>query len=164
MSLCKGLLNQAIQYCHKGTGKGARYFLVTDGSEWEYTIPSKPPIAEMSVVSFDLKGPSAAEACLQALSLWRPSVTSGSVQPGEPPVVGLPDDSPGETGPQPTPVEACRSATGRHKRTRMESPISTLKPVPSSHPPQPSEILFPDNSPNSIRSWAGLAIATVRFT
>ena len=89
-SSLQGAVGQGIQYCLvQGTG----YFLATDGRRWEIYETHRPvPIDEKRVASFDLKGPSAAEACLQALSLWRPSVISGHVRPGQAPVVGLPDD------------------------------------------------------------------------
>ncbi|MCE2463673.1 MAG: type I restriction enzyme HsdR N-terminal domain-containing protein [Dehalococcoidia bacterium] len=144
-------LNQAINYSISGTGNKARYFSVTDGANWVMYDTSKPP-AEMLITSFDLKGTSAAEACLQALSLWRPSVTSGRVQAGKAPVVGLPDDSPGT--PEPPPPEPPEPGW---------EPLSTLKPVPSRENPSPSEILLPDNSRASIRKWIDVSVTAIRW-
>ena len=153
-------LNQAINYSISGTGNKARYFSATDGANWVIYDTSKPP-AEMLITSFDLKGPSAAEACLQALSLWRPSVISGRVRPGQAPVVGLPGDPSSAAGTQPV-VGPVVQPPPNVDEPGWE-PVSTLNPVPSSNPPQPSEILFPDNSRTSIKSWSGLATATVRW-
>lgn len=80
-------IGQGIQYCLvEGTG----YFAVTDGRNWEIYETHKPvPIDDKRIVQFDLKDPSAADACLKALALWRPSVISGQVIGGETPVIGL---------------------------------------------------------------------------
>lgn len=146
-SSLQGAVGQGIQYC---LVQGTAYFLVTDGRRWEIYETHRPvPIDEKRVVSFDLKGPSAAEACLQALSLWRPSVISGSVQPGKAPVVGL-DNAQSGAEPPPPPPDDWR-------------PISTLRPVPGSGEPPPSKILFPDNSSTSISAWVGVTEAIVRW-
>ena len=157
----QGALNQAINYSISGTGNKARYFSVTDGARWVIYDTSKPP-ADMLITSFDLKGPSAAEACLEALSLWRPSMISGRVRPGQAPVTGWPPvDPPSTTGPHPVVGPVVPSAPDVDGAEWQ--PILTLKPVPSSNPPPPSEILFPDNSRASIRSWARVTVATVRW-
>ena len=154
-----GAVGQGIQYCLM---QGTSYFSVTDGRHWEVYETHRPvPIGEKQVVSFDLKGPSAAEACLQALSLWRPGVISGSVRPGQAPVVGLPDDPPSTTGPQPI-VGLTVQPSPNIDELGWE-PISTLEPVPGSGEPRPSEILFPDNSRTGIRTWLGVTEATVRW-
>ena len=136
-SSLQGALNQAINYSISGTGNKARYFSVTDGANWVIYDTSKPP-AEMSVVCFDLKGPSAAEACLQALSLWRPSVISGSVQPGKVPRRRVARRLAGYDRAS-APCSACRSATARHKRTRMGANIN-IEPSPK----QPSATALRD--------------------
>ena len=149
-----GAVAQGIQYCLM---QGTSYFSVTDGRRWEVYETHRPvPIDEKQVVSFDLKGPSAAEACLQALSLWRPGVISGSVRPGQAPVVGLPDAGP-IVQPPPNIIDEIIDEPGWE-------PISTFKPVPSiSGNPPPSEILFPDNSRTGIRTWTGVTEAIVRW-
>ncbi len=161
-SSLQGAVGQGIQYCLvQGTG----YFSATDGRRWEVYETHKPvPIDEKRVVSFDLKGSSSAEACLQALSLWRPSVISGSVRPGQAPVVGLPSDPPSTTGLQPVAGPVVQPPLNIEEPGWQ--PLSTLEPVPGingSHPPRPSEILFPDNSHKGINSWAGVATETVRW-
>ncbi len=156
----QGALNQAINYSISGAGLNARYFSVTDGANWVIYDTSKPP-AEMLIASFNLKGPSLAEACLEALALWRPSVISGRVRPGQAPVVGFPGDSPSETEAQP-PV-----GTGVQPPPDVDEPgwqpLSTLKPGPVSETPPPSEILFPDNSRASIGKWVDFAQAVVHW-
>ena len=152
-------VEQGIQYClMQGTG----YFSATDGRRWEvYDTHKRVPIDEKRVVSFDLNGPSAAAACLQALSLWRPSMVSGGVQPGHPPVVGLPGKSPIETGTEPPAGTGVQPPLDTNE-TGWE-PISTLKPGPVSETPPPSEILFPDNSHARIGKWVDFAQAVVRW-
>ena len=66
------VVSQGIQYCLM---EGTRYFSVTDGQRWEVYETHKPvPIGEKRIIGFDLRGESAAEVCLNALALWRPSV------------------------------------------------------------------------------------------
>ena len=82
-------IGQGIQYC---LVEGTEYFVVTDGRRWEIYETHKPvPIDDKRIVQFDLKDPSAADACLKALALWRPSVISGQIAVGETPVIGLPE-------------------------------------------------------------------------
>ena len=154
----RGAVAQGIQYCLvQGTG----YFSATDGRRWEIYETHRPvPIDEKRVVSFDLKGPSAAEACLQALSLWRPSAISGIVRSGQAPVVGLPpSDSPGTTGTQPI------VGPGVQPSPITDEPgwqsISTLNLAPGSKYPRPSEILFPDNSRTRVKGWVRVTEAIV---
>ena len=68
--------------------EGTKHFSVTDGQHWEVYETHKPvPIDEKRIVSFDLKDQPAAEACLQALALWRPAVEAGHVAAGQTPVI-----------------------------------------------------------------------------
>ena len=152
-------VGQGIQYClMQGTG----YFLVTDGRRWEVYETHRPvPIDEKRVVSFDLKGTSAAEACLQALSLWRPSVTSGNVRRGRLPSLGCPMTRRGTPEPQP-PVGTVVQPPPDVNEPGWQ-PLSTLEPVPSRENPSPSEILFPDNSRASIRKWVDVSVTAIRW-
>ena len=148
-------VEQGIHYCLM---QGTSYFLVTDGSRWEVYETHKPvPVEEKRVAFFDLKGPSAAEACLQALSLWRPSAISGRVRPGEAPVIGLLNDAPSTTEPRPI-VDLVVQPPLNHEPGWK--PLSTLEPNPAQ---PPSEILFPDNARTSIGSWVDVTRATVRW-
>ena len=77
--------DQGILYC---AYTGAGYFILTDGNSWElYESGKTSPIT-----NFELINESAADACLKALALWRPSVISGQIAVGETPVVGLPEN------------------------------------------------------------------------
>ena len=74
-------LDQGILYC---AHTGASYFILTDGNSWElYEAGTTSPIT-----NFGLTGGSAADACLKALALWRPSVILGHIAGGESPVIG----------------------------------------------------------------------------
>ena len=157
-SSLQGAVGQGIQYCLM---QGTSYFSVTDGRRWEVYETHRPvPIDEKRVVSFDLNGPSAAEACLQALSLWRPSAISGRVRPGEAPIVGLLDDTPSTTGPRPIVDPVVQPPPDDEPGWE---PLSTLEPNPGARPQPPSEIVFPDNSRTSIGSWVDVPRATVRW-
>ena len=91
-------IGQGIQYC---LVEGTEYFVVTDGRRWEIYETHKPvPIDDKRIVQFDLKDPSAADACLKALALWRPSVISGQIAVGETPVIELPDAQQSTTEPR----------------------------------------------------------------
>ncbi len=156
----RGAVSQGIQYCLEG---GTKYFAVTDGRRWEiYETHKQVPLIDKMVVAFDLKGRSAAEVCLQALALWRPSVADGSVRPGQTPVACLtaaqtipndprPIDPPPMPPPPPIPPKPGLQ------------PLTTLKPVPSKNNPPPSEILFPDNSRADIKHWFDIATSVVRW-
>ena len=148
-------VEQGVHYCLM---QGTSYFSVTDGRRWEVYETHKPvPVEEKRVAFFDLKGPSAAEVCLQALSLWRPSVISGRVRPGEAPVVGLLNDTPSTTGSRPIVDSVVQPPLDDEPGWK---PLSTLEPNPAQ---PPSEILFPDNARTSIGSWVDVTRATVRW-
>ena len=154
-----GAVSQGIQYCLEW---GTKYFAVTDGRRWEIYDTHRPvPVNDKRLVAFDLKGPSAAEVCLQALALWRPSVVDGSVGPGQTPVVGLPaaqtiTNEPRTIDPPPMPPPPL-PPTGPGLQS-----LTTLNPVPNSNPTPPSAILFPDNSRADIKHWVDIATSVVR--
>ena len=148
----QGAVSQGIQYCLEW---GTRNFAVTDGRRWEIYETHRPvPINDKRIVAFDLKGSSTAEVCLQALALWRSGVVEGQVRPGQIPVVGLPTDQPSTD--EPCVVEPPPTEPGWE-------PLTTLNPGPSSRPPAPIEILFPDNSPADIKHWVGVTESVVRW-
>ena len=141
------VVGQGIQYCLE---EGTLHFSVTDGRRWDIYETHRPvPIGEKRVVSFDLKSPSPAEVCLQALALWRPAVQSGHVAPGQPPVIGHPED--------------------------VSEPLAPPIPVPDEHEWQPLtevtvikgqspvEILFPDGRRIQIKNWSEAPVEAVRW-
>ena len=82
-SLRDAALSQGIQYCLE---KGTKYFTLTDGNCWEIYETHRPvPIDAKRVVAFNLDRQPAAEVCLQALALWRPSLESGRAFTGRAP-------------------------------------------------------------------------------
>ncbi len=85
-----GARRQAVDYAMDETGIKTRYLSVTDGACWEIYDTNKP-VSDMLAASFDLKSPSAADTCLKALALWRPSVISGPIAVGATPVIGSPE-------------------------------------------------------------------------
>ena len=138
---------QGIQYCQL---EGTLHFAVTDGRHWEVYETHRPvPIDDKRVVSFDLQGPSTADVCLQALALWRPAVQSGNVAPGQPPVVGQPEEV-REPVPPPTPVPD-------------EHEWQPLTEVTAIKGQSPVEILFPDSQRTQIKNWTEALVESVRW-
>ena len=125
--------NQAIQYAMDPNRK-ARYFAITDGQSWEIFDTQKPAF-DMSMISFDLTASSAAEVCLQALALWRPSVAAGSVSAAQAPIIQPPDH------PQQPPTERAQPAA-------VYSQPAAAQPEPprKSQPRSPSEFMKPITS------------------
>lgn len=146
-------LDQGILYC---AHTGASYFILTDGNSWElYEAGTTSPIT-----SFDLTGGSAADACLKALALWRPSVISGQIAVGQTPVIGLPDDQQSTTEPQrveETTVQPTPSVSDEDEWT----PLSVFEPQTGD--PKPTEILFPDNTSVPIKTWKVIMVEVAKW-
>ena len=133
------VVSQGIQYCLM---EGTQYFSVTDGQHWALYETHRPvPIDEKRIIGFDLKGESAAEVCLKALALWRPSVQSGHAAPGLDPVVQPPEDPPVSQAPitvePPIVVDEYEwhpltqvSSDGGQKPVEMKLPDGDLVPTP----------------------------------
>lgn len=154
-----GARRQAVDYAMDETGIKTRYLSVTDGACWEIYDTNKP-VADMLAASFDLKSPSAAAECLKTLALWRPSVISGQIAVGETPVVGLPGDQPSTTEPRPIEETTVQPDSLNLAEDGWE-PLSEFNPQTGD--PKPTEILFPDNSQVSVRSYKSLQVETIRW-
>ena len=150
---------QAVEYAMDETDIKARYFSVTDGACWAIYDTNKPA-NDMLAASFDVNEKSAAGACLKALALWRPSVISGEIAVGANPVIGLPDDQPGTTEPRPTEETTVHPDSLNLGEDGWE-PLSEFNPQTGD--PKPTEILFPDNSHVSVRSYKSLQVETIRW-
>ena len=150
-------LDQGILYC---AHTGSKYFLLTDGRLWEiYESGSTTPI-----VRFDLRSQSAAEVCLKALALWRPSVESGQIGVGRTPVVGLPQEQSGAVHIQTTSVEEPAVQPMSVVNTPAEEgwlPLSDF--IPQTGDKAPSEIVFPDRSTIQIRIWKSIMVEVTRW-
>ncbi len=138
---------QGIQYCIQ---RGTRYFAVSDGQRWKIYEPHLPvPIERKMVVAFDIKEEPAAETCLKALALWRPSVQAGQVRQGEPPIVGhVPSQQPTPSGPPP------------------QAPLDEgWVPLPELAPGvmPPSEMRFPNGKAEAIKYWFHVLTRTVNW-
>lgn len=141
-----GARRQAVDYAMDETGIKTRYLSVTDGACWEIYDTNKP-VSDMLAASFDLKSPSAADACLKALALWRPSVVSGQIAGGATPVIGLPDDQQSTTEPRPAEETTVRSTSP----TRGEGWQTLSEFNPEQGAQLPGEIMFPDSSCDSLK-------------
>ncbi len=151
-------IGQGIQYC---LVEGTEYFVVTDGRRWETYETHKPvPIDDKRIVQFDLKDPSAADACLKALALWRPSVISGQIAVGATPVIGLPDNQTRTTDPQPV-EESTVQPTEPDQDDAEWTPLSVFEPQTGD--PKPTEILFPDNTSVPIKTWKVIMVEVAKW-
>ena len=91
---------QVLNYCQM---EGTKHFAITDGVRWSIYDTHKPvPMNEKRVAEFNLINQPPIEFCLKALSLWRQSVQSGYVAPGNSPVIA----EPGQDTPLVTPPPA----------------------------------------------------------
>ena len=165
------VLAQGINYCLM---EGTKHFSVTDGQHWEVYETHKPvPIDEKRIVSFDLKGQPPAEACLQALALWRPTVEAGHVAAGRPPIISSResstsretltdysiasqqrDDDPDEAAAQPLPIVPRPPSDEGHS-------LATLEPQPRG--PRPTGLTFPDGSTVPVQAWKQVLIEATRW-
>ena len=146
-------LDQGILYCaHTGAG----YFILTDGNSWElYEAGKTSPIT-----SFGLTGGSAADACLKALALWKPSVISGQIVVGETPVVGLSENQTSTTEPQPIAEKPVQSTSPVSDEAGWQR-LSVFKPEPKTQPP--TKIMFLDGSHASPKRWNEILTEIVRW-
>ena len=159
-------LDQGILYCaHTGSG----HFLLTDGRRWE--------IYESSIttpkISFDLKDQPPAEACLQALALWRPAVETAHVASGRAPIISSREsstsmetstgystasqqraDDPDEAAAQPSPIVPRPPSDEGHS-------LASLEPEPEG--PKPTGLTFPDRSTVTVQAWKQVLIEATRW-
>lgn len=156
-SLGKSLRDQAllqgINYCQ---AEGTRYFSVTDGQRWEVYETHKPvPIDEKRVVEFDIKDQEAAEVCLNALALWRPSVQSGNAAAGHESVIGTTEEMPApQVAPDTFSPPPANDEYEWQSLNQIEGASKGVKPV---------ELRFPDGSKVSVENWAPVPVETVRW-
>ncbi len=151
-------IGQGIQYCLvEGTG----YFAVTDGRNWEIYETHKPvPIDDKRIVQFDLQDQSAADACLKALGLWRPSVISGQIAIGATPLIGLPDNQINTTDLQPAEETTVQPISLDLDEDGWQ-PLSEYNPEPKTQPP--GEITFPDGSHALPKRWYEILTEIARW-
>ena len=154
------VLAQGINYCLM---EGTNHFAVTDGASWEIYHTHRPvPIDEKRIAEFNLNDPSPAQACLNALALWRPSVQSGVVATGSSPLLASDQETSSSASAAPaikvsSPVPHLGQALDQHGWQRL-SDVSWVKGHPT-----PAEISFPDNSSVTVSSWNRLMIEPVRW-
>ena len=136
---------QVLNYCQM---EGTKHFAITDGARWSIYDTHKPvPMNEKRVVEFDLANQPPAEVCLKALALWRPSVQSGYVAPGNTPIPAP------EPTPTPTPTPIPDSGEWQ--------PFEEISSGGGEQPPK--EILFPDRRRTEMKYWTDILVETVRW-
>ena len=140
---------QALLYCLQ---EGTKHFALTDGGHWEiYETLREGNIDEKRIVEFDVSAQPAAEVCLKALALWRPSMALGKITAGHAPLIQS-EPAPSPAPSQPVPVVS--------DDTEWRS-LSELKPPKRSRPPV--EVMFPDNSLHPVKFWNSLVVEVVRW-
>jgi len=154
-----GARKQAVEYVMDDTKITTRYLSVTNGACWEIYDTNKR-VSDMLVASFDLKSSSAADACLKALALWRPSVISGQIAVVETPVIGLSDNRTNATEPQSI-EETTVQPTEPDQDDAEWTPLSVFGP--QSGDPKPTEILFPDNTSVPIKTWKEIMVEVAKW-
>ena len=142
-------LDQGILYCaHTSSG----YFLLTDGRRWELYEASKT----VPRISFDLKSQSPAEACLEALALWQPSVASGHVAVAQAPVAGMIQDPPSPPEP-PTPDPQPTIRDPDEHEWQLLTEVTATKGM------NPIEVLLPDGRTIQVKNWGATLEQAVRW-
>ena len=128
---------QSINYCLQD---GIKYFVVTNGNDWEVYETHRPvPMQEKRVTAFKITDMNQS-AVMGMLWLWRGNFKSGDPVPPPPP-------PPEEDEPPPPPP--------------LGTPLSELTDVTGHEPPQ--TIAFPDGSTKSVGKWNRVQIATVEW-
>ena len=146
------VLSQGINYCLM---EGTNYFTVTDGQRWEvYETHKAVPIDQKRVVEFDIGHLSAADACLKALALWRPSVQSGSVAPGTESVLGLTEDDSNDKDT----TDQTEISEDDDREWMQLTQVNT-----ANYEKPPVELRCPDGSLVSITYWYGLITEPTRW-
>ena len=164
---------QSLNYCNL---IGTPHFALTDGKTWKiYSTFEQAPLADRLIATFSIGDMPAAEVCLRALALWRPSVEVGIVSAAKTPIVALDAMKrnaaepivPPVQGHEPAPQE--QSATQRRSAADAEPgetgqewvPLSALNPQGGDAPPV--EIQFPDNSRVVLGRWNTVVVESVRW-
>ena len=146
---------QVIGYCLM---EGTEHFSVTDGQRWQvYETHKTGSIDEKRVVEFDLEDQRAAEVCLKALALWRPSVQTGQALPGQKSIFGPLEDT----------------SVPPEKEATVDPPPPPPPPPPADSEPlteiteatgrKVAEMVFPDGSRTPLRNWSFLPVEAVRW-
>ena len=129
--------SQGIHYC---VNDGIKYFAVTDGRKWDIYETHRPvPLFDKKIVSFDITNPPV-DVCLDALTLWRRGVQSGTVRKAQSPLLGMESQ---ENPPIP-PKQADAVTEGNWQPLPQVQPSSGSKPL---------EIRFPDGSTIAVSHW-----------
>ena len=163
---------QSLNYCNL---IGTPHFTLTDGKTWKiYATFEHAPLADRLIATFTIGEMAAAQVCLQAMALWRPSVEVSNVSAAQPPVVELDTAAglrnvasamkePSDAAPPQIPVAQMQpsSADSSGKGGAQEGiPLPEVSAQPRS---KLAEIQFPDNSRVQIRNWVSLTAETVRW-
>lgn len=122
----------------------AKYFLLTDGRRWELYESGETT----AIISFDLKGSSSAEVCLNALALWRPSIQSHHIAVAHKSVITPPEIPKNDEGISDSPPP---SKNDDHEWVPLTKVIG--KGNIGTEGMKPVELEFPDNKRVPLQFW-----------
>jgi len=142
-----GALPQAINY---GITGGARFYVLTNGAQWEIYDTNEPP-ARMKVVEWDLLSEDATDIARKVLALWRPNK---SRQPGQPPIVG-PSQPAVQVSSSPPPSPSPPVA-GSQAQVPLGTAAVKFGDVP------PKKLSLPDGQIVSIQYWKDILRAVAQ--
>ena len=164
-------VTQAINYC---TLEGIDYFAVTDGRHWElYETHRRGALDEKKITEFDVAG-DAAKVCLQALALWRRSVSAGHVSIGQTPIIEVVQSTIIDDTSIHQPTELQTEIKPSNAELEPSTPSSDtlfdaddwipLSELDAKSGDRPAAIRFPNNShTNILGNWASVPAEITRW-
>ena len=177
-SISGNAIGQAINYCLQ---EGTRYFVITNGRQWDVYETHKPvPIEQKKIHSLDISQGTSAQVALKALALWNRDFADN---PSYPIIGGIPQGVTTPpmpiTAPAPVPASHSEVSEGNQKipealnPERVNQPHSegaavegwvTLEALNPSLSDQPPKMLrFPDGQVMNLTVWADLQRAVAKW-
>ncbi len=159
---------QSINYCLQD---GIKYFVVTNGDDWEVYETHRPvPMQDKRVTAFKITDMSQS-AVMGMLWMWRGNFKDGdpAMSTTPPPAKELPITSSAPVAPSSRPVEATPPVSAGPpiqpesgvSPAPTGTPLSELTNVTGREPPQ--FMTFPDGVRKSLSSWYELQVNTVEW-
>ena len=140
------IIQQALNDC---SFTESQFFSLTDGRVWDlYDLGRIVP-----KISFDLKEGSAAEVCLKAMALWKPSAISGNIKSAHVPVVGI---TPEHIEPTPDPIPT-------QSITANDEGWQPLTEVKTSAGQKVGALQFPNGELIETKIWRDVLLGIVRW-
>ena len=156
---------QSINYCLQD---GIKYFVVTNGDDWEVYETHRPvPMQDKRVTAFKITDMNQ-NAVMGMLWLWRGNFKDGdpAMPVIPPPLEELPKEPTAPTAPPPesTPsviTDPSRQASLEVAPVQTGQPLNELRNVSGEEPPQ--SMTFPGGATKTVGKWNRIQIATVEW-